>query len=497
MDIAKVLSKLTPHERAEVERLLQAPTLPNLLRDAFPLQRQFIEDTNKLKALFCTRRSAKSYTAGLYLLHTALTRPNTSSVYVGLTRDQSKRIIWTDILKVILKGVNIDAKLNETELTVTLPNGSIIYVLGVDDSPAEADKLLGKKFALAVIDEAASYHIDLRNLVYKILKPAMSDLSGTIVLCGTPDNNKTGLFYDLTRDIPVQPPSRETRNGWNIWTWTAYDNPHMAKQWQETINDLNAADEHVSQQAWYRQHYLGQWVIEEDAKIYRYNMDRNGWDGILPEYGNTYAWVYTLGIDLGFEDSTALTLLAYHQYDKNVYILRSKKAKHLTLTDTAQWIRAWMEEYPISYFIVDGAAKQSVAELQKHHSLPLEAAEKADKVNFIRIMNSDYTAGRIKINADECADLIHEYEHLLWDKRWLERGTYKEDPRFHGDCTDSALYGYRHCYHYTSVPKSADEVYKENMLNTYDRDTLDTFERFAREKMDRERDEFGSEYLYD
>ena len=37
---------------------------------------------------------------------------------------------------------DIPAKLNETELTITLDNGSIIYVLGVDDSESEKDKLL-------------------------------------------------------------------------------------------------------------------------------------------------------------------------------------------------------------------------------------------------------------------------------------------------------------------------------------------------------------------
>ena len=83
IDIDRVWDKLTPAERAQVEQLLKAPTIPNVLADSFPLQDRFINDKHKLKALLGTRRMAKSYTAGLYLIKTALERKNTSSVYIS------------------------------------------------------------------------------------------------------------------------------------------------------------------------------------------------------------------------------------------------------------------------------------------------------------------------------------------------------------------------------------------------------------------------------
>ena len=124
--LKKVWSKLTDAEKREIDTLLKAKTVPNVLKEAFQLQRAFILDDAKLKILFSTRRAAKSYTAGLYLVKTALERPSTSSVYIGLTRDQSKRLIWNDILKEIIKKYDISAKFNETELTITFFNGSII-----------------------------------------------------------------------------------------------------------------------------------------------------------------------------------------------------------------------------------------------------------------------------------------------------------------------------------------------------------------------------------
>lgn len=453
-DIKKIWNRLTPAERKEVEQLLKTPTYPDILKDSFPQQTAFIRDTSKLKALLGTRRMAKSYTAGLYLIRTALERKGTSSVYIGLTRDQAKRIVWNDVFKAILKKYNIPAKFNETELTITFDNNSIIYVLGVDDSEAEKDKLLGKKYALAVIDEAASYTIDLHNLIYKVLKPAMSDYGGTICLIGTPDDRKAGLFYDLTKDIPVQPPTRRAVAGWSVHTWSTQDNPYMAAAWAETIRDLETADPHVREQSWFQQHYLGKWVADENNKVYRYDSERNAWDGNRKDYG-WRRWNYVLGIDLGFEDATALVLLAYHENDPHVYIMKADKRKRITISEAAAWIREWMDYYPIDIMVVDGANKQAVEEMVKHHGLPLQAAEKSDKVAFIRIMNSDFISGKIKVWVDNCQPLVEEYDKTIWSKRHLEKGIYKEDGMYHPDAADAALYAYRYCYHYawTPVPK--------------------------------------------
>ena len=49
----------------------------------------------------CTRRAAKSYSDGLVLAKAALERPDVSCLYIGLTRESAKRIMWKDVLKAI------------------------------------------------------------------------------------------------------------------------------------------------------------------------------------------------------------------------------------------------------------------------------------------------------------------------------------------------------------------------------------------------------------
>ena len=49
-----------------------------------------------------------------------------------------------------------------------------IYLVGADSNEDERQKLLGQKFVLVVIDEAQAFTIDLRQLVYGVLKPAVA-----------------------------------------------------------------------------------------------------------------------------------------------------------------------------------------------------------------------------------------------------------------------------------------------------------------------------------
>ena len=266
----------------------------------------------------------------------------------------------------------------------------------------------------------------------------------------------------------------------------------MKEQWNDTLKELREADPLVHEQPWYQQHYMGQWVVIESNKIYRYNATRNDWNGILPDYG-WKRWNWVLGIDLGFEDATAFALLAYHEHDPHTYIVAADKWKGLTITDTADKIREWMGNYPIDYFIVDGANKQAVEEMVKHHQLPLEAADKKDKVSFIRIMNSGFLNGKIKVNPLTCAPLTEEYDKAIWQKKWLEKGIYKEDPAFHPDCCDAALYAYRYCYSYAWTPvqkKLTLEQQVEAQKQEWNRE-------LEARKQEKEYSMEGSEYLFD
>jgi phage terminase large subunit len=431
-----------------------------ILKDAFPQQRNFIEDKSKLKALFCTRRASKSYTAGLYMIYEALSNPNCNILFIGLTRMSAKNIVWKDILTVINNKHKLGGIPHKTDLSVTFPNGSVIRVAGVDTDQAEMNKLLGSKYRLVCIDEASMYTIDLRNLVYGILKPAMVDPNlskerGTICMMGTSSNFTRGLFYDVTT-------SRET--GWTLHTWSAHDNPYVAKQWQEELDEIKEKRPLYMETPQYKQWYLNRWVVDEEKLVYRFNEDRNLYLRMPVTSTNpsklNEGWTYVLGVDIGWEDDNGFVLTGYHINDPTLYIIKTFKKPKMTFDDVVDKIQTFMKDplYAPHKVIIDGANKQGVESMRHRSHIPFEYADKQGKVDFIEMMNSDMIQGNIKFSGD-CSDLINEMMSLVWqtdgDRIKIPK---KEHPALPNHLCDALLYAWRMGYHFQSEPAKTKAV---------------------------------------
>lgn len=486
-EMEKLLAVLSPSERKELEKLLVASPLPAKFEDPnFIEQTQFLRDKSPLKVVLCTRRSGKSYAAGLELYAAAYAKPYVSCLYVALTRASAKRIMWKDVLKTIDRERGLKCRYNETDLSVTLPNGSVIYLLGLDAGEDEKEKALGQKFASVVIDEAASYSIDLNELVYGILKPAVADYRGQISMIGTPGNVKRGLYYDLTEGQDPGDPGRWTKMGWSGHRWSAKDNPHMRDKWAAEIADLVEGNPRIQETPLFKQHYLGQWVIDDDARVYKFDRSRNLYRGGLPVVPGGGKWHYIVGLDLGFNDATAWTIAAYHDNSKELHIVEAWKATKQDITDTAEKTRQILSRYDIERVIVDGANKQAVEEMRRRHSLPLTIAQKSSKADFIGIMNGDMICGNIKINAELCGELIDEYDGLVWDTRIADRKV--EHPACPNHCADATLYAWRHCYSYLAdVPRNRPiQGSNEAYLLEAQQMEQEEMERFEEQKRERE-----------
>lgn len=460
--------------------------IPNILASAFPQQVDFITHPSKQKALFCTRRSAKSFTAGLYLVHEALKNPGCNCLFIGLTRASAKAIIWKDILSIIDTKYGLGASFNQTELTMTLPNGSVISVTGADADEKEMNKLLGRKFRLVCIDEASMYTIDLRNLVYGVLGPAMvdpndNDESGTICLMGTASDFPRGLFYDITLG---------NEKGWDLFKWAASDNPYVAKKWAEALEKIRLERPAYTETPQYKQWYLNQWVVDEEKLVYRFDLNRNLCNSIplLPHDG----WSYVLGIDTGWEDDSAFVLTAYHINNPkpHMYVLKSFHKKKMTFDDVVIKIQEFMDdkEFAPQRVIIDGANKQGVESMKQRSAIPFEYADKQDKVTFIELCNSDLIQGVIKIkDTAENRPLWEEMGSLVWvtdgDKIKYPK---KEHPSLSNHLCDAFLYSWRCGWHYSSTPAEKKIVYGSREWYLKQSESIWDKERESLEKRDQE-----------
>ncbi len=452
----------------------------NIDKIAFNKQLSFIKHPNKLKALFCTRRAAKSYTGGLYLVQEALNVDSCNCLYIGLTRLSAKGIIWKDVLKDIDKRYKLGIKFNGSELTATTGNGSVIYVTGADAGDDEMEKLLGKKYRLVIIDEAASFTIDLRRLIYGILKPATVDQGGSICLLGTSGNLTTGLFFDITTGAET---------GWELFKWSAFDNPHIAKQWKEELEDIALNRPRFMETPLFKQWYLNEWVIDDDKLVYRFSYGRNEYDH-LPSYPGQAAskWQYVLGVDLGYHpDPSAFVVVAFHEYDTTLYVIDCFKQVEMDITDVANKIKWFKAEYGIDRVVIDGANKQAVMEMQKRHDVPLTPADKTGKVDFIQIMNAEFIQGKILLSK-KCQDLKDEYLSLIWNDKKIKK---EEHPNCDNHLCDSALYSWRYCYQFLSkMPKESPNLKDKKQYIAHTQKLLEeSLERQIRNQEDQERGE--------
>lgn len=414
---------------------------------AFDLQLKFIRDETRLKALFCTRRAAKSYTGGIYLIETALKNPGCNVLYIGLTRQSAHGIIWKDILRELDLKYNLKMRFNETLLTATLPNGSVIWVTGADTDEQEMNKLLGRKYKLCVLDEASMFTVNVHQLVYGILKPATADQRGTICLLGTSSNITRGLFYDITTG---QEP------GWSLHTWTAYDNPHVKKQWEEEIQDISANRPLFKETTLFRQWYLNEWCVDTDAKVYKYEDSANR-ANVLPLYQSPYH--YVLGVDLGhFPDPSTFVIGAYNDESDLLYMVHAEKHHKMDITDVATKKRELELTYTFDVAVIDGANKQAVEELNNRHKCNFLPADKIGKEHFINLMNAEFIQKKILL-LPGAMGLAEEYRTLVWETdggkvKISATGARREHPGIPNDLCDAALYLWRWAYTYLwSRPK--------------------------------------------
>lgn len=405
---------------------------------AFPKQLEFIEHPHRLKALFCTRRASKSYTGGLYMVKEALENDGCNCIYIGLTRQSAEGIVWKDIIKDINKKYNLGMQFNASKLQATTRNGSVLHVTGADADEEEMEKLLGKKYRLVIIDEAASFSIDLCRLIYGILKPSTVDQGGSICLLGTSGNLTSGLFFDITTG---------KEQGWQLFEWSAFDNPHVAKQWQEELDDIDKNRPLFKETPLYKQWYLNQWVIDLEKLVYRFSHGRNDYIS-LPHYPGAKEWQYVLGVDLGYDpDPSAFVVVVFHEYDPTLYVVTCFKQTEMDITDVAERIKWYKKTFGIDRVVIDGANKQAVMEIQKRHDVGLTTADKTGKVDFIQIMNAEMIQAKIKLSKD-CQGLKDEYLNLIWNDKSLKK---EEHPNCANHLCDAALYAWRFCYQFLSA----------------------------------------------
>jgi hypothetical protein len=338
------------------------------------------------------------------------------------------------VLNELNEKYQLGAELTESDLTVKLANGSRIVLFGADIKNF-IRRLRGIKTPFAAIDEAQAFGSHLTELIDDILTPAIADYSdGSIALTGTPGPVPKGIFFEASQSL----------QGFSTHRWSVLENPYMPNP-KAFLDDLKKRKGWDEAHPTYRREWLGEWVTDLDALVYKYSADRNLVEELPKAQGS---WKYILGIDLGFDpDPCAFVLCAYNEYSPKLYVVQTYKQNKMLVADVAERIKYITKELPYCKMVVDAGAlgKMIVEELKQRYQLPLEAADKRDKAGFIELMNSDLVNGKVQVLKKASQDLCPEWETLQWDSDSDKRIENQSQPN---NLADAALYAWRYAYNY-------------------------------------------------
>lgn len=151
--------------------------------------RELHASKKRWNVLVLHRRAGKTTACIHHLMRDALRRPDTKYAYIAPTFRQAKRIAW-DMLRnasIIIPGV----RLNETELTVTYPNKSKIFLVGAENP----DSLRGIGLDGCAFDE---YSQQPSNIFSEIISKALGDRLGYAIWLGTPKGKNE--FYRIFQE---------------------------------------------------------------------------------------------------------------------------------------------------------------------------------------------------------------------------------------------------------------------------------------------------------
>lgn len=401
------------------------------IRDfCFPEQLAFIEDPARFKAADCSRRAGKTVGIAADLINTARNYPDMACLYITLSRLNAKRILWRDLLA-INRNYNLGGKPHETELTLTLPNNHIIYLSGAKDK-SEVEKYRGFPLKKVYIDEAQAFRPYIQELVDEVLSKALYDYNGSLALTGTPPPIPVGFFHDCVHS-----------EAWSRHSWTMFQNPHLkiksGRDPMELVLEdckrmgVGLEDPRIQREC------FGKWTVDLSSLVFKYNERLNHYED-LP---TALKWSHIIGVDLGYDDCDAISVLGWPDHSTASYLKREDIAQKQGITELSNKLERLIQEFDPLAVVMDtgGLGKKIAEELRKRYSLPIKAAEKSRKFEYIEILNDAMRTGRFFAKKD--SRFAQDCMLVEFDRDKSSGDKFVVSNAYHSDACDSTLYAFR------------------------------------------------------
>jgi len=274
-------------------------------------QQTIIAAPQRFKVVVSGRRFGKTH-LGIRQLSWYAREPNRVCWAVYPSYRQAKMVGWKK-LKRILSDLRWIAKINETELTLELKNGSTISLKGADNY----DSLRGVGLDFLVLDEFADINPEAW---YETLRPTLSDKGGHALFLGTPKGlNWAHDLWTLDQQYPDE---------WRSFQYTTIEGGRVPPE------EIEAARRTLDTKT-FRQEYEASFE-NFSGRVY-YAFDRKDhiqpWEGSVP---------YELQIGLDFNVSPMCAVIAI----KNKTGLHIIDEIHIPSSNTDEMVEEIRTRYP-------------------------------------------------------------------------------------------------------------------------------------------------------
>lgn len=235
-----------------------------------------IDDSNKrFKIVRCGRKFGKTTYAEKKALDW-MSPPNSVVWYISPTIKQGKIIAWSELKRMIPMEA-LGKKPNDTDLIITLKNGSQLYLMGAEDP----DSLRGPAPNGVIFEEAAFIR---REAWHEVVRPNLAPKKAPALFIGTPKGYN--WFYDLEETAKKNPEE------WDVFHYSIHDNPHIDKQ------EIEACRKSCDSDAVWNQEYMAKYESSMGRVFALLSEDRHR-GTVSPPTGNVYR-----SVDWGMRDDT-------------------------------------------------------------------------------------------------------------------------------------------------------------------------------------------------
>jgi len=414
-------------------------------------QIKYIRDRTTYKSLFGGKRSGKSsVSAGdlIFCDQTVLKHKKGFLIYASSTVEHAKELSLHRIMQANKKH-KFKYDLNLSKNVIKTPYNTILF-MGLKDLKSVYDHQ-GIPVKKAVIDEPQFVKEPiLKAFVYDVVAGGMIDFEGQAQCSyiGNPFPIHSGFLWDELKNPKVS--SHELN---------LFDNSFIKeKQKIEFLkNELEKRGEVYDRTRGIdtrsnatKRLLFGEWSEDISNLVLRFTKDNHFQKIPSIEMAKVN---YYIGIDLGWHDKCAIVVIAHNPYTGKMWCVYEWEESHITITPLAEKIKYLLKIYDTrGRNIVDsaGGGKQIAQTLKREHQIPMIAAEKPRKMDWVRHLQDAVDTRQFMIKSD--SQLLSDSRHLLFKNQHQEI----DEDHFHSDTFHAALYAFRYVKSQTERVKKLD-----------------------------------------